>query len=142
MNLTYMHAKSLQSCLTLCDPMDCSLLDSSAHGILQARLLEWVAMPSSTESSQPRDQTSISSVSWIGRVFFTTEPPEKPGMNLRVYLIWTSSSETWHYLHFGSDLFCYWEWGWGVYPTHCRFLATFLICTHRISVALPSPKLW
>ena len=35
-----MHAKSLQSCLTLCDPMDCSLPDSSVHGILQARILE------------------------------------------------------------------------------------------------------
>ena len=36
-----------QLCLTLCDPMDCSLPDSSVHGILQARILEWVAMPSS-----------------------------------------------------------------------------------------------
>ena len=39
-------AKSLQSCLTLCDPMDYSLPGSSVHGILQARILEWVAMPS------------------------------------------------------------------------------------------------
>ena len=37
-------AESLQSCLTLCDPMDCSLLVSSVHGILQARILEWIAM--------------------------------------------------------------------------------------------------
>ena len=78
-----MHAKSLYSCLTLCNTMDCSVLDSSVHGILQARLLEWVAVPSSRGSSQPRDQTSISSVSCIGRVFFTTEPPGKPGMNLQ-----------------------------------------------------------
>ena len=42
-----MHAKSLQWCLTLCDPIDCSPLVSSVHGILQARILEWVAMPSS-----------------------------------------------------------------------------------------------
>jgi len=48
----YMHfAKSLQPCLTLCDPMNCSLPDSSVHGILQASVLEWVAMPSSRESS-------------------------------------------------------------------------------------------
>ena len=40
------HAKLLQSCPTLCDPMDCSLLGSSVHGILQARILEWIAMPS------------------------------------------------------------------------------------------------
>ena len=39
--------KSLQSCSTLCDPMDCSPPGSSVHGILQARILEWVAMPSS-----------------------------------------------------------------------------------------------
>ena len=41
--------------LTLCDPMDCSLPGSSAMGILQARILDWVAMPSSSGSSQPRD---------------------------------------------------------------------------------------
>ena len=40
-----MHAKSLQSCLTLCDPMDCSPPGSSVHGILKARILEWVAIP-------------------------------------------------------------------------------------------------
>ena len=44
-----------QSCLTLCDPVDCSPPGSSVHGILQARILEWAAMPSSRESSQPRD---------------------------------------------------------------------------------------
>ena len=41
------HAKSLQSCLTLCNPMDCGLPGSSVHGILQTRILEWVAMPPS-----------------------------------------------------------------------------------------------
>ena len=40
------HAKSLQSCPTLCDPIDCSPPGSSVHGILQTRILEWVAMPS------------------------------------------------------------------------------------------------
>ena len=48
-------AKSLQSCQTLCNPMDCSLPASSIHGILKARILEWVAMPSSRASSQTRD---------------------------------------------------------------------------------------
>ena len=48
-------AKLLQSFLTLCDPMDCSPPGSSVHGILQPRILEWVAMPSSRASSQPRD---------------------------------------------------------------------------------------
>ena len=53
-------AKSLQWCMTLCDPIDCSPPGSSVHGILQARILECVAMPSSRESSQPRDQTRVS----------------------------------------------------------------------------------
>ena len=44
-----------QSCLTLCDSMDHSLVGSSVHGIFQVRILEWVAMPSSRGSSQPRD---------------------------------------------------------------------------------------
>ena len=43
-----------QSCPTVCDPKDCSPPGSSVHGILQARILEWVAMPSSQGSSQPR----------------------------------------------------------------------------------------
>ena len=50
-----------QSCLTLCKAMNCSPQGSSAHRILQARILEWVAMPSSKGSSQPRDQTQVSS---------------------------------------------------------------------------------
>ena len=60
-------AKSLQLCPTLCDPMDYSPPGSSVHGILQARLLEWVAMPSSRRSSQPRDWTQGSQVSCIDR---------------------------------------------------------------------------
>ena len=51
----FLHAESLQSYLTLCDPMDCSPPGSFVHGILQARTLEGVAMPSSRGSSQPRD---------------------------------------------------------------------------------------
>ena len=51
-----------QSCLTLCDPMDRSLLGSSAHRIFQARILEWVAISSSRGSSWPRDQTCVSSL--------------------------------------------------------------------------------
>ena len=49
-----------QSCLTLCDPMDCGPLGSSVHGISQARILEWVAMSYFRGSSQPRDQTRVS----------------------------------------------------------------------------------
>ena len=42
-----------QSCLTLCDPMDCSQSGSYAHGVLQARIVEWVVIPFSRGSSQP-----------------------------------------------------------------------------------------
>ena len=70
-----MCAPLLQSCLSLCNPKDCSPPGSSVHGILQARILEQVAMPSSRGSSRSRDQTWISCTA--GR-FFTTEPPRKP----------------------------------------------------------------
>ena len=52
----------IQSCPTLCDPMDCSLSGSSVHGILQARILERVSMPSSRGSSQPGDWTWVSCI--------------------------------------------------------------------------------
>ena len=58
-------AKSLQSCPTLCDPMDFSSPGSSVLGILQTRLLEWVAMPSSRGYSRVRDRNCISYVSCI-----------------------------------------------------------------------------
>ena len=63
---------------TLCDPMDCSPPDSSVHRILQAQILEWVAIPFSRGSSQPRDQTQVSHVA--GRLFTIwaiSEAPEK-----------------------------------------------------------------
>ena len=56
-----------KSCLTLCSPMDCSPPGSSVFGILQVRILEWVARPSSRGSSIPSDQTCVSSISYIGR---------------------------------------------------------------------------
>ena len=60
------------------DPMDCSLPGSSIHGIFQARILEWVAIPYSRESSNPGIKpTSLESAVLEGE-FFTTEPPGKP----------------------------------------------------------------
>ena len=66
--------QSLQLCLTLCNPIDYSPLCSSVHRIFLARILEWVAMPSSRGSSQSRDGTHDSCA---GR-FFTTDPLGKP----------------------------------------------------------------
>ena len=74
-----------QSCLTLCDPMDCSLPGSSVHGIFQARILEWVAISFSRRSSQPRDWTQVSRI--VGRPFTiwaTREEKQRsyPGISL------------------------------------------------------------
>ena len=65
----------IQSCPILCNPVDCSPPNSSVHGILQARLLEWVAMPFSRESSQPRDRTQVSALQVDSLL---SEPPGKP----------------------------------------------------------------
>ena len=68
-------AQSLQLCPTRCGPMDHSLPGPSVHGILQAGLLEWVAISFSRGSLLPRDGTSVSC---IAGGFFTTEPLGKP----------------------------------------------------------------
>ena len=66
--------KVVQSCLTLCDPMD--YMDYTVHGILQARILEWVAIPFSRGSSQPRDQTQVSCIA--GGFFTSSATGEAP----------------------------------------------------------------
>ena len=63
-----------QSYMTFCDPMDYSPPGSSVHGILQARILEWVTISSSRASSHPRDQIRNSCVFALAGKFFTTEP--------------------------------------------------------------------
>ena len=80
-NFVCMCAKSLQLSPLLCNTMDHSPPGSSVHGLLQVRILEWVAMPSSRGSSQPRDRTQVS---WIVGRFFTipSEPPENPSRNM------------------------------------------------------------
>ena len=70
-----MLAKSLQLCLTLWDPMSYSLQDSSVHGILQARILEWVAMPSSGDLPKPGIEPR-SPATWADSL--PSEPPGKP----------------------------------------------------------------
>ena len=71
LGLTWFSSESeSQSCLTLCDPMDYAV-----HGILQARLLEWVAFPFSKGSSQPQDWTQVSS---IAGGFFTSSWDQSP----------------------------------------------------------------
>ena len=87
-------AKSLQSCLTLCNTMDCSPPGSSVYGILQARILEWVATPSSRGSSWPSDPTCVSYVSCTGRQVFTSSASVKfsiPFFSMIPLLLWYSS---------------------------------------------------
>ena len=70
--LACVHAKLLQSCLTLCDPMDHSLAGSSVHRILQTRILEWITMPSTRETSCPGIKcTSLVSPA-LTSMFFTS----------------------------------------------------------------------
>ena len=71
----------IPSCLTLCDPVDYSPPGSPVHGILQPRILEWVAISFSRGSSQPRDQTPVSHIA--DRFFLPSKPPGKPIMIFR-----------------------------------------------------------
>ena len=73
-----------QLCLTLCHPRDCSPPGSSVHGIVQARILEWVTIFFSRGSSQCRDQTLISN---IGRRILSTVPPGKPELYSVIYSV-------------------------------------------------------
>ena len=96
-----------QSCLALCNPTDCCLWGcclpgSSVHGILQARILEWVTIPFSRRSSWLRDWTWVSCGSCIAGRFLTTEPP-----SLVPYkFLWA------------PGLFIVYESPWALYWTH------------------------
>ena len=112
----YMHTKSLQSCPTLCDPMYCSPPGSSVHGILQARILKWVAIPFSTGSSWPMDWTRVSCIAgrfftiWATKeaallvsdfqIFFTTTPTKKHILHLdSVYTHTHAHTRTYVYVY-------------------------------------------
>ena len=74
-----MYPQSLQSCPTVCNPINCSPPGSSVYGILQVRILQWITISSSRRSSQPRDQTQASHIA--GRLF-TAEPLRKPKITI------------------------------------------------------------
>ena len=86
-----------QSCLTLCNPMDYSPPGSSVRGILQARILEWVAISYSRGSSQPRERTCISC---LAGGFFTIEPPQKPHLEAHYSQIQPAD----HSVHFRTPM--------------------------------------
>ena len=91
----------VQLCPTLCDPMDCNRPGCSVHGILQARILEWVAVPFSRGSS------------WPSEACFTAEPPGKPEDLLKYRLLVPTSAfpiqlviwyQTWEFVFLASFL--------------------------------------
>ena len=105
-----------QLCPTLCDPMDCSPPGSSVHGILQARIWEWVAISFSRGSSQARDQTQVSHTE--GRFFtdWATRETQISCINIKKkkklwskeYVLCNST-----YIKFKNRGLAWWEWGWG-----------------------------
>ena len=84
-------AKLLQLCLTLCDPMEYSPPGSSVHGILQARILESIAMPFSRGSSQPGGRTRISCLLRWQAGSLPLAPPGK--MTMVVLKVWLPSTD-------------------------------------------------
>ena len=100
---------------TLCNPMDCSLLGLSVHRILQARILEWVAIPFSRGSSQPKDWTQVSHIA--GGFFTIWAPREAPYKNI---------------------------WGIGLVAKSCPVLATTwtIACQAPLSMAFSRQEYW
>ena len=84
--------KSLQSCPTLGSPMDYNLPGSSVHGILQARILECVAVPSSRGSPRPRDRTWVSYVSCNGRCILNHKTTREAHNLLSLFVLISYSS--------------------------------------------------
>ena len=104
----YAACQLLQTCPTLCDPMDCSPPGSSVHGILQARILEWVTMPSSGSSDPGIKPTSLmfpvlavglftTSTTWEARILLRPEEPGglQPIGQQRVRHDWSNLVHTW-----------------------------------------------
>ena len=82
-----------QSCPALCKPMDCSLPDSSVHGIFQARILAWVAIPFSRGPSRPRDQTQVSCIS--RKILYHVNPRPKSHQFQFSHSVISSSATPW-----------------------------------------------
>ena len=98
-----MWSEVAQLCPALCDPMDCSPPGSSVHGILQARILEWVAISFSRGSSWPRDRTQVSRTA--GRHFYLWATREAPN-HLKAEYQRTDAFKLWDWRRFKSPLDC------------------------------------
>ena len=80
-----MRAKLLLLCLIICDPVDCRFRGSSVQGLLQVRVPEGTARPSSRESSPPKDWNCVSYVSGIGRQVLYLGSPKRHVGNLNAH---------------------------------------------------------
>ena len=100
-----MHAKSLELCPTLCDCMDYKPPGSSVRGILQARILKWVVMPSSRGSSQAKDWIQVSCIQMV---------KNPPAATKETQEYWSGS------LSLLQELFLTEELNWGF--LHCRWI--------------------
>ena len=103
-----------QLCPALCNPMDCSLPGSSVYGILQARILEWVASSYSRGSSWPRNRTWVSCISCIADRFFTAETLGKPhSHSVRPFNIFLAAQTFWPQSFFSPcphNVFFFFNW--------------------------------
>ena len=88
-----------QLCPTLCDSMDCSPPGSSVHGVFQARILEWAAIPFSRGSSQPRDQTWVSTLQAFSLYYLSHQ-----GIHNSFYLPSCIIVITMSSIHFGNHI--------------------------------------
>ena len=133
-----------QSCPTLCDPMDCSPLAPLSIGILQARILEWVAMASSRGSSQPGDQIQVSRAA--GRLLTVWATREiKQYITFEFQKILIIFQRSWMSLHYYSLVEFHISWQYHLqsmrlaityilaYIHHCLFLI-FHVFTHLFHI--------
>ena len=120
--MVYNESVSRSVCPTLCDPVDCRPPGSSVHGFLQARILEWVDIPFSRGSSQPRDWTQVSCIAGGFLTIRATREAPPPQNHLNTFSkAWSQSSPT--------------------ITSHCNHEANFNSC-FKETLALDSAILW
>ena len=111
-----MKVKVTQSCLTFCDPLDCTV-----HGILQARILEWVTSPFSRGSSQSRDRTQVSCFAGGFFTSWATKEAQKLSSRCLINVCWIvegrKSSRRFAHTSFVSsfDKLRRWQWAWPLF---------------------------
>ena len=136
-----MHAKSFQSCPTLCNLMDCGLPGSSIHGILQARTLEWIVMPSYRGSSWSRDRTCVSYISYIaGRFFAISATWEAHILFVVPVKTWSTTLDPQQALVFVSGMWlvdCGLLVCWSCSDEHWR-----TVCTHHFPISCSMTSSW